>query len=690
MINSSVKYLKGVGPTLAGKLSLLGINTIEDLLRYYPADYQDRRNIKKINQLVAGEESLVCGTVLTSGVIEAKNNLAIFKSAITDGTSHAWVTVFRRINPFHKFNVFQNYKRDFVKGNKIFVWGYVQENFGEIIITPKEYEVSGEGDGIHSRRITPIYALTAGIKQKWLRKLIFDALERYASDLEEILPNKGNGFLSIAEAVSNIHFPADYETLEKARRTLAYDEFLVYQTALAMSRATCRVKNKTHSYKIRKNLLTPFKKNLNFDFTSSQKKVINEIFNDMLSPSPMNRILIGDVGCGKTVVALSAMLLAAENGYQSVIMAPTEILARQHFDTMNRYLAGLDLKVELLTSSTASNKRNFQKLARAVSSGEANIIVGTHALIEERVEFASAKLIVIDEQHKFGVNQRLKLREKAPESDVLLMSATPIPRTLALTIYGDLDVSFITELPPGRIPVKTFVMKDTEAYEFAKKEMKAGNRAFIVYPLIESSEKLDLKSAVDEANNLAKNVFSEFRIGLIHGKMKPAHKALIMEEFKAGKIDLLISTVVVEVGIDVPSATVLIVEHAERFGLATLHQLRGRVGRGDRQSYCIIVGDPVTADAKFRFKTLVETNDGFEVAKADLKLRGAGEIIGTYQHGEINLKIGDFNKDEDLIEKASRLARQILAEDRRLYKYPVLKQKILRRYGDRIMLAQVG
>ncbi len=690
MMDSPVQYLKGVGPALAKKLAAMGINNISDLLNYYPSAYQDRSRAKKFAELIDGEDCLVFGKVVVSGMVETRYNLSIFKCALTDGHTYIWINVFRYVNPYKKFNIFQRYQMDFKKGNELYVWGTVQKKFGETNIILKEYELITTERSKNPERITPVYRLTSGITQKWIREKIGMAIEKYAGNLSEVWPQKGDDYLTLYSAIKNIHFPESFETLEKARRTLAFDEFMIFQTTLKMSRSFYRESVKTHGYQIKGNLLSPFRKNLGFDFTSSQKRAINEIFNDMRSPMPMNRILIGDVGCGKTAVAVSAMLLAVENGYQAVIMAPTEILAQQHFATLKKYLGHLDVKVELLTSSVRAKRRKYGEILRRISEGEVDIVAGTHSLAEPSPHFAKVKLFVIDEQHKFGVNQRLRLREKSPTADVLLMSATPIPRTLALTIYGDLALSFIKEMPPGRLPVKTFYMRDTEAYDFVKDELRKGNQAFIVYPLVENSEKPELKSAFSEADNLAKNVFNEFKVGLIYGKMKSDEKQKMMEDFRAGVVDVLIATSVVEVGIDIPGATVLVVEHAERFGLATLHQLRGRVARSDSQSYCIIVGDPKTEIARERMEILLKYSDGFEVAKADLKQRGPGDIIGTYQHGELKFKVGDILKDADLVELSNSLAEKIVAADGNLTGYPALKRKISEIYGGRVFLPQIG
>lgn len=694
-LDTPVRFIKGVGPEFAKKLSRLGLLTVGDILFHYPVSYQDRTRVASVSELVDGKDAFVRGEVLSSGVTEAGFGLAVFKSAITDGKSTAWVTVWRRFNPWARYDIFSALKRDFEKGKEVFVWGRVRKKAGETEITLKEYEPAGPGSSEPATKgIIPVYPLTEGIKPVKFRKIAKAALDGYAGSARDFAAASGarppEGLMPRRKALADLHFPPSFEACEKARRSIAFGEYLIFQTALAVSRGIITRRKKASPCRIRRNLLSGFRKNLGFEFTRAQKKAINEIFADMTSPNPMQRILIGDVGSGKTAAAVSAMLLSVENSRQAVLVAPTEILARQHFDTISKHTAGLGVNIELVTGTSSARGRRRKAANSRIASGASQIIIGTHALMEDPVRFADAGVIVIDEQHKFGVAQRLSLRLKAPGADILLMSATPIPRSLAIAIYGDLDVSIIDELPPGRIPVKTMMMTDSEAYEFAKKELASGNKVFIVYPIIDPSEKLELKSAKAEAERLSKEVFDGYKVGLLHGRMKSGDKLSVMEGFRSGPLDVLIATVVIEVGIDVPAATLLIVEHADRYGLAALHQLRGRVGRADKQSYCVLVADSPTEDAARRLGVLLETGDGFEVARADLKLRGAGRIIGTQQHGrgELDFRIADFEKDKDILDAARRAASMMSAQGAALPSS--VRDELSRRYGDKIMMPQAG
>jgi len=722
--DSAVRYVKGVGPDLEKKLSRLGIKTIGDLLCYYPSYYEDRRRITPIKDIKTGEDVLIRGYVISDGgVVEAGWGLGVFKAGISDGIDTAWVVAWRRFNPYHKHDVFASLRKDFEKDKKILVWGrarVLKDGIKEIAV--KEYEIEREennssndksnGDGLSLGGIIPVYPLGEGFSQKRFRKIIRNAVSNFSKsiksfqsalpfDLRKKIPS---GLLPRSKAIEVIHFPSDFEILEKARRSLAFEEYLIFQTALAFSRRFNVVKNTRPPCQVKKTILSGFKSNLGFEFTRAQKKAINEIFDDMTSPTPMHRILIGDVGSGKTAVALSAMLLGVENNRQAVMIAPTEILARQHYQTITKLTSNLGVKTSLLLGGGASSKSRKERsaLLSSIKSGESQIVVGTHALLEDIVGLASREaVLVIDEQHRFGVEQRLLLRRKAPASDVLLMSATPIPRSLAVIIYGDMEVSILDELPPGRKKVDTQIMDESAAYCFAKKEIKEGNQVFIVFPLIESSDDPDfshLKSARSESERLAKEVFSDYNVGLIHGRMKSSEKEEIMNKFRQGEIQILIATTVIEVGIDVPRATVLIVEHAERYGLATLHQLRGRVGRSDKQSYCILVpSEDISDEAKKRLKVLIETSDGFEVARADMRLRGTGRLMGTEQHGkgELDTRIMRLESDKDLLESAAEIARDITAASIGCYGKDIMipraiKEEIDKRYGDGVIFSQVG
>jgi len=697
----SIKFLKGVGPERAKLFNKLGIKTIHNLLTYFPKRYEDRKTYKKIAQLTEGETTTITGKVEMTDVVQINPKLAVFKAAISDSTGIIYATFYKK--PNFRYDVFSKLKKEFTKGTNVILYGKVEKFYNTKQIRPEEYEIlrGDESDLIHTDRIVPIYQLTEGLNNRFFRTIIKQALDKYLKFWVEILPEElriKNNLPDVRSSIQTIHFPENFYELNMARKRLSFDEFLLLELAMVISKKSLKEKRKSHTYQIKKNLLTPFKQKLGFEFTKAQKKVINEIFNDMLSEYPMNRLLIGDVGSGKTVVALSAVLLAIENNYQTAFMAPTEILAEQHYYTIKQFLSGLDVKIELLTGSTKPKHKKtvIEKLAK----GEIDILIGTHALIEEKIKFRNLKLVVIDEQHKFGVTQRQKLLQKGGTSgshkqiDVLIMTATPIPRTLSLTIYGDLDISTIDELPPGRKPVKTLYMsEDYKAYEFVKNEIEKGHQAWIVFPLVEESDKLELKSAVNEAKKLKETFFSKYNVGLLHGQMPGKEKEKIMLDFRAGLYDILITTTVIEIGLDVPNATIIVIEHADRFGLATLHQLRGRVGRSkDLDSYCILLGEPKTEEAKKRIEVMLSTNDGFLIAEKDLEIRGSGEFFGTAQHGLSELKIGNILEDSDIINKTRNIAEDIIQADMYLSKpeYRNLKIELLRKYGGKFGLSQVG
>ena len=532
-------------------------------------------------------------------------------------------------------------------------------------ITVEEYYVAADTlTPLHTARLTPIYSLTQGINNKQFRQIMHEALHTaHVENTPEILPDfllQKHRFLSAAQALKAIHFPNSLAELENARTRLAYEEFLLLATAWGIKRTQTKILAKDYSYTIKRTLLTPFRKQLGFEFTNSQKKVINEIFTDLTSPRPMNRLLQGDVGSGKTVVALCAMLLAVENGYQAVLMAPTEILAEQHFLTCKKMLDGLPVKIAVLTSSTkAAQKRAVLK---GLADGSIELLIGTHAVIQEQVKFHNLRLGVIDEQHRFGVKQRSQLKEKTAKLDLLTMTATPIPRTLALAFYGDLDVSTLRELPPGRQPIKTECATSKLAYERVRQEVAQGRQAYIVFPLIEQSEKISAKAVTEEFEKL-KKVFPQLRLGMLHGQMSQEEKERIMADFAAHKTDILVATPVIEVGIDVKNATVMVIENAERFGLASLHQLRGRVGRGEHESYCILVPQQAGSVARERVDILCATRDGFKIGERDMQLRGPGEILGTRQSGELEFKAGDIFKDQEILYRAIADRDELLQKD---------------------------
>ena len=668
VISTQIQYLKGIGPAKAKLFERLDVFTVEDLLHYYPRTYQDRRLGAAPNEYNA--ESLVVfkGCVLRTQEIPARSVL-IFKAFLEDekGRQIECTWFKKRMYRGFRFDPFGLLKKDFRLNQEVWVVGRRDDKnnfFGHKITVEEQYAAEDTLTPLHVGRLTPIYALTEGLTNKQFRLFVHEALQTQSLAHEpEVLPSSflsKRKLLSAPQALKAIHFPNSLAELTSARERLAYEEFLLLATAWGIKRTQTKVLCKDYTYHIKKNLLTPFRAQLGFEFTNSQKKVINEIFNDLCSPRPMNRLLQGDVGSGKTVVALCAMLLAVENGYQAALMAPTEILAEQHYFTCKRMLQGLPVNIAVLTSSTKAAAR--KKILKELADGTLHILIGTHAVIQADVQFYNLRLAVIDEQHRFGVKQRSRLKEKTAKLDLLTMTATPIPRTLALAFYGDLDVSTLSELPPGRQPIQTETATSKLAYDRVREQVSQGRQAYIVFPLIEESEKISAKAVTAEFEKL-KKVFPEFRLAVLHGQMTQAQKESVMEDFAAHKTDILVATPVIEVGIDVKNATVMVIENAERFGLASLHQLRGRVGRGEHESYCVLVPQHAGSVAKERVDTICATRDGFRIGERDMQLRGPGEILGTRQSGELEFKAGDIFKDREVLRWAIEDRDELLTQD---------------------------
>ncbi len=684
---TQIQYLKGIGPAKAKLFERLGVQTVEDLLHYYPRTYQDRRLGAPPNEYNSDSLVVFKGRVLRTQEIPARSVL-IFKAFLEDekGQQIECTWFKKRMYRGFRFDPFGTLKKDFKMNNEEWVIGKRDDKnnfFGHKVTVDEHYPAGDVLTKLHAGRLTPIYALTEGLTNKQFRQFVYEALQTGSLEREpEILPQallQKRKLLSAPQALKAVHFPNSIAELESARTRLAYEEFLLLATAWGIKRTQTKILAKDYTYEIKKNLLTPFRRQLGFDFTNSQKKVINEIFKDLTSPRPMNRLLQGDVGSGKTVVALCAMLLAVENGYQAALMAPTEILAEQHFLTFKRILKGLPVKVAVLTSSTKAAAK--KKLLKELAEGEIDILVGTHAVIQDGVQFKNLRLAVIDEQHRFGVKQRSRLKEKTAKLDLLTMTATPIPRTLALAFYGDLDVSTLSELPPGRQPIKTETATSKLAYDRVREEVKKGRQAYIVFPLIEESEKISAKAVTEEFEKL-KKVFPEFRLAILHGQMSQSEKEGVMADFAAHKTDILVATPVIEVGIDVKNATVMVIENAERFGLASLHQLRGRVGRGEHESYCILVPQHAGSVAKERVDIICATRDGFKIGERDMQLRGPGEILGTRQSGELEFKAGDIFKDKDILYWAIEDRDELLSQDPALTmpEHALLRQKLVELY----------
>ena len=684
---TQIQYLKGIGPAKAKLFERLGVQTVEDLLHYYPRTYQDRRLGAPPNEYNSDSLVVFKGRVLRTQEIPARSVL-IFKAFLEDekGQQIECTWFKKRMYRGFRFDPFGTLKKDFKMNNEVWVIGKRDDKnnfFGHKVTVDEHYPAGDVLTKLHAGRLTPIYALTEGLTNKQFRQFVYEALQTGSLEREpEILPQallQKRKLLSAPQALKAVHFPNSVAELESARTRLAYEEFLLLATAWGIKRTQTKILAKDYTYEIKKNLLTPFRRQLGFDFTNSQKKVINEIFKDLTSPRPMNRLLQGDVGSGKTVVALCAMLLAVENGYQAALMAPTEILAEQHFLTFKRILKGLPVKIAVLTSSTKAAAK--KKLLKELAEGKIDILVGTHAVIQDGVQFKNLRLAVIDEQHRFGVKQRSRLKEKTAKLDLLTMTATPIPRTLALAFYGDLDVSTLSELPPGRQPIKTETATSKLAYDRVREEVKKGRQAYIVFPLIEESEKISAKAVTEEFEKL-KKVFPEFRLAILHGQMSQSEKEGVMADFAAHKTDILVATPVIEVGIDVKNATVMVIENAERFGLASLHQLRGRVGRGEHESYCILVPQHAGSVAKERVDIICATRDGFKIGERDMQLRGPGEILGTRQSGELEFKAGDIFKDKDILYWAIEDRDELLSQDPALTmpEHALLRQKLVELY----------
>ncbi|WP_072151758.1 ATP-dependent DNA helicase RecG [Candidatus Kryptobacter tengchongensis] len=717
-LETDIRYLKGIGEKRSQALRDVGVEKLIDLLYYAPIKYIDRSTVVSVARLKRNwwefsyKSSAVTfiGRVVDKKILVSSSGKEILEIVIDDGTGKLSCTWFNKIEYF---------KRQFDIGDLVAVFGKPVTFKGKINLVHPEFDFLTEADSIniHTGRIVPVYPSTSklkslGLNTLKLREMISEVINNYIDYVEETLPEKilaKYNLVPLNLAIKSIHFPETHIDLQLALKRLKFEELFFLQLLLARKHYELKHFEKGISFKKIGDLVHGFSKILPFKLTEAQRRVIREIWNDMKSDRPMNRLLQGDVGSGKTIVALIAMLIAVDNGYQSAFMAPTEILAEQHYATFLSLLDSLPVKVRLLTGSLKPKEK--KEILNEIENGEAQIIIGTHALIQERVNFRNLGLVVIDEQHRFGVMQRASLIEKGYNPDVLIMTATPIPRTLAFTLYGDLDVSIIDEMPKKR-KVKTEVLPDTErerVYEFIRAKLKEGHQAYIVYPLIEESEKLDLESAIENYIRLKNEVFPEFSVGLIHGKMPGTERQEIMLAFKEGKIQILVATTVIEVGIDIPNATIMVIENAERFGLAQLHQLRGRIGRSEKQSYCFLVVKSnlirkTSNDALFeyevndevkaieRVKIIASTMDGFKIAEKDLELRGPGEFFGTKQSGFIKFKFADISKDRELLELARSEAFAIIKEDPDLSKpeHSKLRKEFLKRYSDSVNLAKVS
>ena len=689
-----IQYLKGIGPKRAKAFSRLGINTIEDILYYFPRRYEDRRSFGPIRDLKVGQVQTIKAEVLAKGERQSfrRRGFSITQIAVSDSTGKIFCVWFN-----------QPYLKEYFKvGSGLILYGRIERYEGRLQMNSPEFEIIGEDqdESLNIGRIVPLYSLPEGITQRSFRRIIKVALDEYLPGINDFLTydiRSRNNLLNLARSLLNIHFPEGFDRQNEAYRRLSFEEFFLFQLPLAL-RKLKKKERQGIAHKVKGELVNNFIANLPFRLTAAQERVIQEIKADMASPKVMQRLLQGDVGSGKTVVATLAAVGAIQGGYQAALMVPTEILARQHYEKIRSQATShkpqaKEIKIGLLTSGIDKDKK--EKIYQGIEEGRVDLIIGTHALLEEDVKFKNLGLVVIDEQHKFGVGQRALLPKKGINPDVLIMTATPIPRTLAITIYGDLDISVITELPPGRVPIKTMHFsqdKRLKAYEIAKEHLQRSRQVYIVYPVIEESYALEMAGAKKMYEELKTNEFKDYNLGLIHGRLKQKEQDSIMLKFRRKDLDALVSTTVLEVGIDVPAATCMIIEHAERFGLAQLHQLRGRVGRGSDESFCILISDATTPQAKARIEAMAKYSDGFRIAEEDLKIRGPGEFFGKRQSGLSELKIANPLSQMQLLKKGREEAIRLINLDPRLeakQNIP-LKERLIQRFPGYEDLMVVG
>ncbi|AJF06674.1 ATP-dependent DNA helicase RecG [Geoalkalibacter subterraneus] len=705
LLATSLAGIKGVGPKLEKNLAKAGLATVEDVLYTLPLRYEDRRQIRRISQLRDGHREVFVGEVLAAGeTTTPRARKRLFEVIVGDGTGQVSLKWFR----YHKAWL----SKRFAVGTRAVFTGEVKRFGAAREVHHPDVELLGSrsleevmaADPLSFGRVLPVYPLTEGLSQKVARKIFKQVVDAYAPLAVSPVPPeilKKNNLLPLDTALRECHWPEVGEDEpfdeergpQQARSSLVFDEFFFLELGLALKRRGI-ILERGMAFEVNHVYTKPLAAMLPFRLTEAQRRVLGEIKHDMMAIHPMHRLVQGDVGCGKTIVALMAALVAIENDTQVALIAPTEILAEQHYIQFHQWLDKLGLKAVLLSGSLSAKEK--QAVYEEIREGRAHLVVGTHAVLQEGVDFKRLGLGIIDEQHRFGVVQRGVLRHKGDNPDILVMTATPIPRTLSLTLYGDLSVSVIDQMPPGRSPVKTRVVSESQrkdAYIFIRKQIEEGRQAYIVFPLVEESEKSDLLAATQAAEQLAEEVFHGLRVGLLHGRMKPAEKEGVMTAFKAGEIHALVSTTVIEVGVDVSNATVMMVEHAERFGLAQLHQLRGRVGRGSAQSYCLLVRSKnCSEDGARRLKVMSETTDGFRIAEADLEIRGPGEFLGTRQAGLPDFRVANLLRDGRILEQARQEAFALAADpDFDSHpKYADTRQALLDRWGSRLELASIG
>ena len=705
-LDTSMRFVKGVGPKLFGLLAKRGVERVEDALYLLPHRYEDYRELKKISQLRPGLREVFTGCVQSAEMLSSRRGRRFFEAVVADASSSIVIKWFN-CNPAFM-------KRLWKPGRNVIVVGEITAFGSRLEVRHPDVEWLAEGqdtvaflaaDKTNYTGIVPVYPLTEGLGQKVMRRVVKGIVEHFVSFVPELIPKEildAQHLPGLRQSLLEIHSPSPIAEIDAlnagntaAHRALAFDEFFFWELGLALKKRGVALEDGI-AFRVTHRYTKPLAKLLPFALTAAQKRTLSEIKDDMMAPHPMHRLVQGDVGSGKTLVALMAALIAVENGYQVAIMTPTEILAEQHWRTMRQWCDGLNVSTALVTAALKGKEK--KKTLADVADGSAQIVIGTHAVIQDKVEFAKLGLGIIDEQHRFGVLQRgvLKQKGKNVSPDILVMTATPIPRTLAITLFGDLSLSLIDELPPGRNPVETIVMYESRrshVYSLIRDEVKAGRQVYVVCPLVEESENSDLKAATSMAENLAGDVFPDLRVGLLHGRMTPQEKENVMTSFKTKETDILVSTTVIEVGVDVPNASLMVVEHAERFGLSQLHQLRGRVGRGSAKSRCILMTrSGLSEDGEKRLRIMESSCDGFKIAEADLKIRGPGDFLGTRQSGMPEFRVANILKDGVLLDNARQAAFNLLKADPDMSspENASLKNELLRRWGQRLELATIG
>lgn len=689
ILDRKLHEIYSIGKRYSAYLERLNLQTVKDVLFYYPRDYIDYARQVNIKELKAGETVTLIGTVKRCSCFTSPKNskLTIFEMVIKDNTGQLKINRFYAGTRYSSRGWQESQKKVYQMGTVVATSGLVKETqYGLTLDNPEIEVLSHINDHIESTkigRVLPVYPLTEGVTADVVRKAVITCLpaSRQICDPFPVALRNQYGLMGLKESIEQIHFPKSNESLAFARRRLVFDEFFYLQLGFLSRRKQQKRQEESAIFTPRGELLENFKTILPFTLTNAQNRVINEILKDLASPTPMNRLVQGDVGSGKTIVAVFAILAAIQSGYQTALMAPTEVLAEQHYRKIVSWFNLLHLPVELLTGSTRTAKR--REIHAQLDTGELPLLVGTHALIQDTVNFKQLGLVVIDEQHRFGVQQRARLLSKGRSPHVLTMTATPIPRTLALTIHGDLDTSQIDELPPGRQPIQTTALtgkQRQEAYDLIRREIAQGRQCYIVLPMIEESEKLDVRAATAEYERLSEVIFPNYNLGLLHGKMSSIEKDEVLNAFRDNRIQILVSTTVVEVGVDVPNATVMLIENAERFGLSQLHQLRGRVGRGKHESYCLLMSSAKNPDSRQRLAVLEQSQDGFFISEMDMRFRGPGEVLGTRQSGLPDFALASLVDDQEILNLARQAAEKMMMVDRTLEDYPLIKKELEERY----------